>query len=152
MGELYTGTTPEGLVIENGIVKDGKACEGEIIVPDGCVEIANQAFYQNKKLTGLYLPDGLKVIGKYTVNGCQNLAYVRVPESVEKLEEGALVQKIESNFGFTHVVESKEYYPQIRCREGSFVDQAFQEMKKTDGWQQSHSNQHIVELVYEENE
>lgn len=149
MGELYTGTTPEGLVIENGIVKDGKACEGEIIVPDGCVEIANQAFYQNKKLTGLYLPDGLKVIGKYTVNGCQNLAYVRVPESVEKLGEGALVQKIESNFGFTHVVESKEYYPQIRCKEGSFVDQAFQEMKKTDGWHQSHSNQHIVELVYE---
>lgn len=44
---------------------------------------------------------------------------------MEKLDEGALVKKLESNFGFTHVVESKEYYPCIRCKEGSFVDQTY---------------------------
>lgn len=147
---LFTGTTQSGLVIENGVVKNGKACEGEIRVPDGVTAIGDQAFYRNKKLTGLYLPDGVATIGKYTVNGCQSLEYVRVPESVERLGDGALVKKIESNCGFTHVVESKEYYPQIRCKEGSFIDQTIQEMKRQDGWQQSHSNEHIVEVLYEQ--
>ena len=146
-GEL-NGTLENGLVVENGIVKDGKNCEGEIVVPAGVTEIANQAFYQNKKLTGLYLPDGVKKIGNYTVNGCQNLEYIRVPESVEALGEDALVKKIESNFGFTHVVESKQFFPQIRCKEGSFVDHAIQEMKSKDGWKASHCNDDIVDVVY----
>lgn len=149
MNQAAEGTLENGLVIQNGVVKDGKACEGEIVVPSGVTEIANQAFYQNKKLTGLYLPDGVKKIGNYTVNGCQNLVFIRVPESVETLGEDALVKKIESNFGFTHVVESKQYFPQIRCKEGSFVDRAIQELKAGDGWKDSHSNEHIVEVVYE---
>lgn len=149
MAELFHGTTPEGLVVENGIVRDGKACEGEIRIPDGCTEIASQAFYQNKKLTGLYIPDGVKSLGRYTVNGCLNLTYVRVPESVEKMGEGALVKKIDSNFGFTHVVETKEYYPEIRCKKGCYVDLAFQEMKKKDGWKDSHSMEHIIQFSYE---
>lgn len=146
--ELFTGTTESGLVIENGIVKNGKNCEGEITVPQGTTGIGAQAFYQNKKLTGLTLPEGVKSIGKYAVNGCVNLEYMDVPESVEKLDEGALVKKLESNFGFTHVVETKEYYPQIRCREGSFVDNTLKEMKEKDGWDKSHSNEHVVEVVY----
>lgn len=149
MAELFHGTTPEGLVVENGVVRDGKSCEGEICIPEGCTEIASQAFYQNKKLTGLSIAEGVKVIGKYAVNGCINLQYVRVPESVEKLGEGALVKKIESNFGFTHVVETKEYYPEIRCKEGSYVDQALKEMKQKDGWKDSHSMEHVVEVRYE---
>lgn len=149
MNDGLNETLENGLVIVDGIVKDGKNCEGEIVVPEGVTEIANQAFYQNKKLTGLYLPDGLKKIGNYTVNGCQNLEYIRVPESVDILGEDALVKKIESNFGFTHVVESKQFFPKIRCKEGCFVDRAIQEMKSKDGWKDSHSNEHIVEVVYE---
>lgn len=149
MSGLLNGTLENGLVLADGVVKDGKNCEGDIVVPDGVTEVASQAFYQNKKLTGLYLPDGVKKLGNYTVNGCVNLEYVRVPESVESLGEDALVKKIESNFGFTHVVESKQYFPQIRCKEGSFVDKAIQEMKAKDGWKDSHSNEHIVEVVYE---
>lgn len=147
---MVDGTFENGLVIVNGVVKDGKACEGEIVVPDGVTEVADQAFYQNKKLTGLYLPDGLKKIGKYTVNGCLALEYIRVPESLEALGEDGLVKKIESNFGFTHVVESKQHFPQIRCKKDSFVDKAIQEMKAKDGWKDSHSNEHIVEIVYEQ--
>jgi hypothetical protein len=73
--------------------------EKKIVVPEGITEIASQAFYQNKKLTGLYLPDGVKSIGNYTVNGCESLEYVRVPESVEILGEDVLVKKIESKSG-----------------------------------------------------
>lgn len=107
--ELFTGTTESGLVIENGIVKNGKNCEGEITVPQGITGIGAQAFYQNKKLTGLTLPEGVKSIGKYAVNGCVNLEYMDVPESVDKV---------------------------------------LKEMKEKDGWDKSHSNEHVVEVVY----
>jgi hypothetical protein len=72
-----------------------------------------------------------------------------VPDSVEKMGDGALVKKIDSNFGFTHVVETKEYYPQIRCKEGSFVDETIKKMKAGDGWKDSHSMTHVIEVMYE---
>ena len=84
----------ENLVIEKDIVKNGKKCKGEIRIPDGVVEIANQAFYQNKEITGLYIPDGVKKIGKYTVNCCEKLEYIRVPESVEVIGESGLVKNL----------------------------------------------------------
>lgn len=45
MEELLNTTTESGLVIENGVVKNGKTCEGEIEVPKGSVGIGPQAFY-----------------------------------------------------------------------------------------------------------
>lgn len=146
--ELYTGTTADGLVIDQGVLVDGKNCEGEITVPLGTVEIKEQAFYRNKKLTGLILPQGLTTIGKYAVSSCENLTYIVVPESVIKLGEDALVIKFESNFGFTHVVESKQYYPEIRCKEGSFIDETIKQYKEKDGWDNSHSNEHLVTVKY----
>lgn len=139
----------ENLVIENGIVKDGKKCEGEIRIPEGVTEIANQAFYQNKKITGIYIPDGVKKIGKYTVNGCENLEYVRVPGSVEALRESGLVKKFESNCGFTHTIQSTEYYPRIRCKEGSWIDCKIREMTGKGNQIQSHSTTYAVEIEYE---
>ena len=56
----------EGLIIENGIVKDGKTCEGVVTVPDGVTEIARQAFYKNKALTGLVPAEVLNKIGAYS--------------------------------------------------------------------------------------
>ena len=41
---MLNGTLENGLVIDNGVVKDGKNCQGEILVPEGVTEIANQAF------------------------------------------------------------------------------------------------------------
>ena len=131
----------EHLVIENGIVKDGKKCEGEIRIPEGVTEIANQAFYQNKKITGIYLPDGVRKIGKYTVNGCENLSYVRVPKSVESLGESGLVKKFESNCGFTHTIQSTE---------GSWIDQKIGELIGKGNQIQSHSTTYVVEMEYEE--
>lgn len=139
----------EGLVIVDNVVKDGKKCSGEVVIPEGVKEIANLAFYQNKNLTGLYISDGVEKIGNYIVNGCINLEYVRVPDSLTKVGDGGLVKKIESNAGFTHVIESKEYYPVIRCHKGSYIDNLMNEQKSHDGWVASHSNEHIVKFEYE---
>ncbi|MBE6041818.1 MAG: hypothetical protein E7220_04770 [Clostridiales bacterium] len=140
----------EGLIIENGVVKDGKTCEGIVTVPEGVTEIARQAFYKNKALTGLILPEGLKKIGAYSVNGCVNLEFIDVPDSLEELGEDALVRKTESNVTFKHTIDSKMYMPEIRCTEGSYVDNAIKEILSKDGLAPSgsHSNEHVVKVVY----
>lgn len=35
-----------------------------------------------------------------------------------------------------------------RTAKGSFVDKVLKEMKEKDGWDKSHSNEHVVEVVY----
>lgn len=140
----------ENLIIENGIVKNGKKCKGEIIIPEGVTEIANQAFYQNKEITGIYIPDGVKKIGKYTVNCCEKLEYIRVPESVETIGESGLVRKFESNCSFDHTIASNEIYPEIRCKEGSYVDTMFKELLNKQNEIASHSVTYVVKLTYEE--
>lgn len=140
----------ENLIIENGIVKNGKKCKGEIRIPDGVTEIANQAFYQNKEITGIYIPDGVKKIGKYTVNCCEKLEYIRVPESVESIGESGLVKKFESNCSFDHTIASKEIYPEIRCKKDSNVDIMFRELlRKKDGIA-SHCVTYVLDIKYEE--
>ncbi|MGN0976218.1 MAG: leucine-rich repeat protein [Gemmiger sp.] len=137
-----------GLVIENGVLTDGRKCVGDVTVPEGVTEIAPKAFYNNRALTGLTLPEGLVKIGKFAVGGCPNLSYVRVPDSLTEMGENALMCKFESDVGFTHVMENKEYYPQIRCRAGSWIDGKMQELKASDNWQNAHGTKHIVEIVY----
>ena len=134
--------------IVDGVVVDGKKCKEIVNVPEGVHTIGDQAFYRNKELTGLILPESVTAIGKYAVNGCKELAYVSIPASVCILGEGALIKRFESNFGFTHVVESKEYYPVIRCKEGSFIDSYFKDLKEKDGWKDAHSNEHLVVIEY----
>jgi hypothetical protein len=137
-----------GLVIEDGVLKDGLACKGDIAVPEGVTAIADKAFYNNKQLTGLHLPEGIVSIGKNAVSGCINLVYVDVPESVTQLGEGGLVKQYESDVGFTHVMESKERYPEIRCKKDSWIDKKIQEIQKSDVRAASHSILHLAELKY----
>lgn len=138
----------EHLVIENGVVTDGRKCSGEITVPAGVTEIAPKAFYNNRNLTGLVLPDGVTRIGKFAVGGCPNLAFVQVPDSVCEMGESALMCKFESDVGFTHVMENKEYYPEIRCHAGSWIDGRMQELKASDNWADSHGTKHFVTIAY----
>ncbi len=141
--------TINGMIIDDGVLKSGKECEGDVVIPEGVVKIGDMAFYTNKKITSITINEGCKEIGKFICNLCPNLQYIKVPSSIEKMEDKALVVKLERSAGFTHTIEAKEYYPKIICKEGSFVDIAFKEMKSKDGWVASHSNEHIVEIVYE---
>lgn len=55
-------TLENGLIMENGVVKSGKNCEGDIVLPEDAKAIAPKAFYNNKKITSLTLPEGLTSI------------------------------------------------------------------------------------------
>jgi hypothetical protein len=136
------------LIIEDGIVKNGRSCTGDVVVPEGVTAIADKAFNNNKQLTGLHLPEGLVSIGKNAVSGCINLVYVDVPGSVTQLGEGGLVKSYESDVGFTHVMESKEQYPEIRCKMDSWIDQKIQEIQKSDVHAPAFSILHLAELKY----
>jgi hypothetical protein len=138
----------EGLVIEDGVLTDGRGCAGELAVPEGVAVIGDKAFYGNRALTGLALAEGVTSIGDFAVSGCENLAFVSVPQSVVSLGECALVKKFESDVGFTHTMENKEIYPEIRCKEGSWIDKKLQEIKKSDVKGAAHSIIHIIEIKY----
>ena len=136
------------MIIENGILKSGKLCEGEVVIPEGVTGIAEKAFYNNKKITGLVIPEGVTHIGRFAVSGCKLLAYVAVPDSVTSMDDQALMRKFESDVGFTHVMENKEHYPEIRCHEGSWIDRKMQEIKASDSWEDAHGTKHLVTLKY----
>lgn len=89
-------TAENNLIIEDGVVKNGKMCVGEITVPEG-----------------------VRKLGKYMVSGCANLKYVQAPDSVCEMDDCTLMRKFESDVGFTHAMEDKAYYPDIRCHEDS---------------------------------
>ena len=145
--EVENVANEASMIIEDGVLKNGRQCEGEVVVPEGVTEIAEKAFYNNKKLTGLVIPEGVTRIGRFAVSGCRELKYVQVPDSVTSMGDQALMRKFESDVGFTHVMENKEHYPEIRCHAGSWIDQKMREIKASDTWADSHGTKHLVEIV-----
>lgn len=135
------------MVIEGGVLKNGKLCEGEVTIPAGVTEIGEKAFYNNKKITALIIPEGVKHIGRFAVSGCKLLEYVVVPDSVTSMGDQALMKKFESDVGFTHVMENKEHYPEIRCHAGAWIDGEMRKIKDSDSWADSHGTKHLVEIV-----
>jgi len=76
------------LVIVNGILVDGTACEGEIVIPEGTKSIAIYAFFDCEALTGVTVPDSVKSIGGYAFCGCTGLTHINIPDGVTSIEEG----------------------------------------------------------------
>ena len=75
-------------------VLDGKNAAGAVTIPaavDGVpvTRVQKSAFYQNKKLTSLVLPDGLVKIDAFAFMGCDKLTSVRFPESLKSIGSSA---------------------------------------------------------------
>ena len=73
------------LVVINGILYDGTACEGDISIPDGVTSIDYEAFYKCTSLTSITIPDSVTNIGSYAFSGCTNLTSITIPDSVTSL-------------------------------------------------------------------
>lgn len=61
------------------------SCEKELVVREGTVAVEAQAFYGNRAIEKVTLPEGLKRIGGGAFYGCNNLESMVVPSSVEEL-------------------------------------------------------------------
>lgn len=72
------------LVIGGKVVLDGKECTGDVIIPDGVMSIADNAFSYSK-ITSVYIPDSVISIGDSAFSNCEQLAIVRMGSSVSYL-------------------------------------------------------------------
>ena len=53
--------------------------------------IGEKLFYQNKLMTGVTLPKGIKNIGRSSFEGCENLLEIKIPGGVETIESAAFM-------------------------------------------------------------
>ncbi len=90
-GSVFQGTpwleakiAENPLVIVNGVLIDGSACEGDVVIPDTVHTIAANAFYSNKTMTAITFPDSLTKIGDYAFADTQ-LTSVTIPGSVTEI-------------------------------------------------------------------
>lgn len=72
------------LVIINGILIDGRACSGDIVIPDSVTSIGD-AFGECKNLINIILPDSVTSIGDHAFSLCENLASINIPDSVSSI-------------------------------------------------------------------
>ena len=78
---------------ENGKTITGVASEisGDIVIPAGVEKIADEAFKDNIKITGVECPDSLREIGKHAFWGCQNLKEVKFNEGLTSIGVEAFI-------------------------------------------------------------
>ncbi len=77
------------LVIVNGILIDGTACEGDVTVPDEVTAIGELAFFGCEEMTSLKLPEGITAIPYGMCSGCTSLTAVTIPEGVQTIDHFA---------------------------------------------------------------
>lgn len=67
--------------------------EGDIVIPSQVIyegnrynvrKISHSAFYGNKDITSIFIPDGVKVIEDNAFEACTELAHIVIPRSVKK--------------------------------------------------------------------
>ena len=76
----------KGLVIVNNVLVNGQNCKGKVEVQKGVTLIAGGAFYNNKEVKEVILPNGVVTIGKRAFSGCNNLGKMVIPPSVTNIE------------------------------------------------------------------
>ena len=77
------------LLIINGLLIDGNAATGDVVIPEGVTSILGNAFYMNKEITSVSIPEGVQNIGANAFNGCTALADMTLPESVLTIQTQA---------------------------------------------------------------
>ncbi len=68
---------------------DYDAATATMTIKNGTIGIANNAFYMNKNLTSISIPDSVKSIGDLAFNGCSSLTSINFPDSVTNIGEFA---------------------------------------------------------------
>ncbi len=77
------------LLIINGLLIDGNAAKGDVVIPEGVTSILGNAFYMNTEITSVSIPEGVQNIGANAFNGCTALADMTLPESMRTIQTQA---------------------------------------------------------------
>lgn len=73
------------LYVNNHLIKMNTKFEGDYIIKDGILTIADSAFERCSKLTSVKLPTSLKNIGNKAFYNCKLLTSIEIPANVERI-------------------------------------------------------------------
>ena len=97
MAEFIKDLLPENTVPEN-IIFSGRYEDTEaikcLVIPEGIVEICDNAFRDFVHLETVELPSTLKKISACAFSGCKNLKSVKFKKGVEEIPASALVRAL----------------------------------------------------------
>lgn len=79
----------DGMVIKNGVLISGEDAEGDIEIPSNVTKIADEAFWDNQKITSVKIPSSVTEIGESAFEQCENITKVNIPGSVKVIPRTA---------------------------------------------------------------
>ena len=79
------------LVIVNGILIDGNACNGDVILPNSITSIGDGAFYNCTSLNSITISDSVTSIGNYVFSNCKLLTSITISDSVTSIGNNAFL-------------------------------------------------------------
>ena len=79
----------EDFLVYDGVLEEYVGPGGDVVIPAslGIKEIAANAMQNNLDITSLVIPEGVEVVGYWSVRGCKNLEHVELPYTLEELAE-----------------------------------------------------------------
>lgn len=77
-------------VIEDGVLVNYIGDDEVVVIPNGVVEIADNAFARNTTITSVSVPEGVTEIGEKVFQGCTNLSELNLPDSLTRIGFAAL--------------------------------------------------------------
>ena len=69
------------------VLLDGKACTGDIVIPDTIERINEEAFSKNNDLTGVTIPETVTEFGAAVFAECDALKHVELPANLKRVPE-----------------------------------------------------------------
>ena len=82
----------EDFMVFDGVLEEYVGAGGDVVIPAslGVKEIAANAFENNMDITSLVIPEGVEVVGYWSIKGCKNLESITLPYSLCELAEHCL--------------------------------------------------------------
>lgn len=84
-------SNPDFDISTKGVLTEYKGPGGDVVIPEGVKEIANQAFTGCKGLASVTIPEGVRKISHYAFGEC-SIQSVTIPKSVQSIESDAFCE------------------------------------------------------------
>jgi hypothetical protein len=88
---------------------------GDIVIPDGIEKIADEAFKDNVKITGVECPESLREIGKHAFWGCKNLKEIKLNDGLTSIGVEAFIHTDLESVDLPYTVEFLDWTP-FECK------------------------------------
>ena len=84
-----TDEVSDGFVVEDGVLVEYSGSGGEIVIPNGVVEIGSCVFYNKDDITNIVFPESLTRIQMQAFLDCDGITTLSFPDSLEMIGQNA---------------------------------------------------------------